>query len=421
MKAFLLAAAMAALLAVPAVSRAESGQPVLLVYRLESERECLTDILSACGYPTKAIPQADYHKDSLAGCWALVTTIEQPKRDALAAGIPVLCVGPYAGPVDGVQVQSARGLSGILRVGQFQASVSFRDQVALIVGFEGDRVGEMDFSLRGSFPYGVIRHSAAYAPNFSKDNIQPLALAFLMKQLLGDPEPGRLFLLINEVYPFSDLGMLCYMADELYRMGYPFTVSAMPVYDNLQYPAFLRYTQVLRYIQSRGGAVVMHDPIILAAEMESESIDTRLARARTALEQQGIILANGLVSPYPLSLDEFIHLSGTSTVFGPLPMDTAVILPIAKTPEAFDSMLQVIAGKWAEVTSLYRMATDEPYLYNEEPVDVQFAYREEVETSFEAFFSAGNRTLIVIVVISLVIFSGLLTGGYFLYQRKFLR
>jgi hypothetical protein len=193
----------------------------------------------------------------------------------------------------------------------------------------------------------------------------------------------------------------------------------MPVYDNLEYPAFLRYAQVLRYMEFRGGAAVLHDPIIRAAEAELESTDERLLRARNALMQQSIILANGIVSPFRMTLDSFLNLSAQSVPFGPLPMDVAVVMPIAKTPEEFDKALALISKKWVTVSSLLHMVTSEPVLYNEQPVGDEYAYREEVQTSFEGFFSAGNETLIIIVVISLIIFSGLLTGGYFLYRRKF--
>jgi hypothetical protein len=67
------------------------------------------------------------------------------------------------------------------------------------------------------------------------------------------------------------------------------------------------------------------------------------------------------------------------------------------------------------------MVTNEPIIYNEQPVDSSYIYREEVQTSFQGFFSAGNETLILIVAISLIFFSGLLIGGYFLYRRKFYR
>ncbi len=348
----------------------------------------------------------------------MVTTARKPVSDGLAAGIPVLCVGL---PADKLQIETSHGLHGVLHIGQLRSSVHFNEQTHLITQYTGTAVGELVFPLRGSFPYGVIQASAAYVPNFVADELQPLALGLIVRQLLGSSEQGRLFLLIDDVYPFSDLGMLCHMADKLYARGYPFTVSAMPVYENLSYPAYLRYTQVLRYVQSRGGAVVMHDPIVRSAESEVENIEDRLHRAREAFEQQGIVLANGIVSPYPLSLNAFSNLSSTADTFGPLPMDVEVILPLAKTPGEFDQTLQLISDKWVMVASLQKMVAGSPFVYNEQPVDETFVYREAVQTSFDRFFSAGNQTLLVIVLISLIVFSGLLTGGYFLYRRKFYR
>ena len=416
----LLAAGTIILLALPLAAQA-AGQPVLLVYRLESERTSIAGVLSACGYQVTAIAEDKYSAASLTGCASLVTTSPKPCRDGLDAGIPVLCIGPRALPAEGLTLQTTHGLEGVLHVGKLRSSVHFEGQAFLITEYTGAAVGEMEFPLRGTFPYGVIRDSIACVPHFFEDDIQPLALGLIARQLLGDAGQGRLFLLIDEVYPFSDLGMLCHMADELYARGYPFTVSAMPVYDNLDYPAYLRYTQVLRYIQSRGGAVVMHDPIIRAAEIEAESMDERLQRARASFEQQGILLANGIVSPYPISLAGFSNISSALVPFGPLPMDVAIDLPIAKTPGELNQALAVIGEKWVAIASLQRMVTDAPFIYNEQPIDDQFTYREEVQTSFNRFFSAGNQTLLAIVLISLTVFSGLLTGGYFLYRRKFYR
>jgi hypothetical protein len=394
-KAFILAVALAILLTAPLPAHG-SGKLVLLVYHQESERQPITNVLSACGYEIKAIPEADYKADSLHDFFGIATTVRQPYTDGLDAGIPVLCIGPMALPAGGIEIQYAYDPGGVLSIGNIQSPVHFKGQTILIKEYNGIAVGEMTFPLRGNFPFGVIEDSAAYVPSFSPDDIQPLALAIVARRLFHDPEQGRLFLLIDEVYPFSDLGMLCHMADELQTYGYPFTLSAMPVYDNLEYPAFLRYAQVLRYMEFRGGAVVMHDPIIRSAEAELESTGERLGRARDAFEKQGIILANGIVSPYRMTLDGFLNLTGQNVPFGALPMDVAVVLPIAKTPEEFDRALQSISKKWVTVSSLLNMVTNEPILYNEQPVDSSYIYREEVQTSFQGFFSAGNETLILI-------------------------
>jgi len=419
-KVFLLAAAMAVFLISPLPAQG-AGRTVLVVYRLESERQSITKVLSTCGYDVYAIAEEKYRNDFIAGCTAIATFIRQPYVDALDAGIPVLCVGPQVLPIDGIQVQTAHGLSGLLHIGNISSSIHLEEQSLLIQEYEGIAVGEMVFPLRGSFPYGVIHDSVAYVPNFNQDEIQPLALGLVVRQLLGGPDTGRLFLLIDEVYPFSDLGMLCHMADDLYAHGYPFTVSAMPVYDNLEYPAYRLYTQVLRYAQSRGGAIVMHDPIIRSAESKMESTDARLDRASAAFEQQGIVLANGIVSPYPVTLAGFAGLHSAEAAFGPLPMDISVTLPIAKTPEEFKQTIQLVSKKWIAVSSLLKMVTDDPFIYNEQPVSGGYAYREEIQTSFEGFFSAGNQTLVVVVLISLAIFAGLLAGSYFLYRHKFYR
>ncbi|MFR1374912.1 MAG: DUF2334 domain-containing protein [Eisenbergiella massiliensis] len=80
--------------------------------------------------------------------------------------------------------------------------------------------------------------------------------------LLGKQEGGNMYLAVDEVYPFSDLDRLCAVADRLYENGIPFIVRVMPVYENLDYPAFERYAQILRYVQARNGTVLLHPPVV---------------------------------------------------------------------------------------------------------------------------------------------------------------
>ena len=423
MKKVLFVTAVAILLAAPFSYACAGGRQALLVYRLYDEQQQISAILSASDFQVTSVSDADYHTEMLDGFTFLVSTDPIACLDGLHRGMKVLCIGPDTLTAGKLKITTASGVGGALLLGQLRSPFFYSDQVYLIQGVDsGAAVGEMKIPLRGSFPYGVIVDNTAFVPNFSKDALQPFALSQVIYKLFDDNQSGRLFLWIDEVYPFSDMGMLCMMADALYERGYPFTVAAMPVYDNLEYPAYLRYTQVLRYIQSRGGAVVLHDPLIRTAEKELESADERLTRARDALAKQGIILANGIVSPYPLTLTDLDALVlDSKTALGSLPMDVAVTLPIFKTPEEMNQALTLLKDKWVAAASLYKMAADSPYVYNEEPIAQDYSYRAKVETSFDRFFSAGNQTLIVIVLISLFVFSIMLAGGYFLYRRKFYR
>ncbi len=97
-----------------------------------------------------------------------------------------------------------------------------------------------------------------------------LVTARLLREWMGVPGHGQLYVLIRGFTPFSDYSLLHSLADELYAGGIPFIVGARPVMDNLQFPAAKRYAAALRYIQQRQGAILMEAPAVFGPPAEGK-------------------------------------------------------------------------------------------------------------------------------------------------------
>lgn len=91
-----------------------------------------------------------------------------------------------------------------------------------------------------------------------------LAAARLLREWMGLPGHGQLYVLIRGFTPYSDFALLRSLADELYAGGIPFMLGARPVLDNLQFPAAKRYAEALRYIQAKQGSVLLEAPAVFS-------------------------------------------------------------------------------------------------------------------------------------------------------------
>jgi len=70
------------------------------------------------------------------------------------------------------------------------------------------------------------------------------------------------FIVIDKIYPFSDLNKLMDIADMIHNRGISPIFIVMPVYDNYNLEAYNKYIEVLKYISRRGGYFFIHEPII---------------------------------------------------------------------------------------------------------------------------------------------------------------
>ncbi|WP_068615320.1 hypothetical protein [Paenibacillus tuaregi] len=141
-----------------------------------------------------------------------------------------------------------------------------------------------------SYPYGIRKGANAYVPFMEKDTLSELALSYVLKDWLQENQEGHYFLVFKEIYPFSDLGLLEKMSDELFEAGIPFMVSVHPVYSNTDYPAMKRYINTLKYIQSRNGTILVEAPVVASTIQDLDrSLYQQTEHFIDALAQEGVV------------------------------------------------------------------------------------------------------------------------------------
>lgn len=123
------------------------------------------------------------------------------------------------------------------------------------------------------------------------------------------------YLILDKIYAFDDLNLIIEKVDYLYDNGIPFLIDAMSVYENKDFEAMKRYTEVLRYATSKGGTIILGNPFLYdKGPTESELVD------KTGMAQD--IFINYKVYPIGLTIDDYYlyrndrkkYLDKTSTI-----------------------------------------------------------------------------------------------------------
>ncbi|NQX46365.1 hypothetical protein HQN87_13570 [Paenibacillus tritici] len=111
-------------------------------------------------------------------------------------------------------------------------------------------------------PFAVSRGRITYLPYLKQGNFTGMAAAYVLKDWLKFTAEPQTYLVIKEIYPFSDLELLEKLADRLYQSGIPFIASVRPVFGNTDFPAMKRYLEALRTVQAHNGSIVVNAPAV---------------------------------------------------------------------------------------------------------------------------------------------------------------
>ena len=401
-------------------THADSGN-VLLVYNDKEEMEVIFNLIKACGMTPSSVDSVEYSSDMIDDYEYVVLQDAAPFKDVLQSGKSLVCLGDDFKVIPGAQVNVMnRKTHAELKVYQNNQSIILDEGFSYISAYEGETGGNIRFEGIDT-PMGVITDKIMFAPYFSKDDITAFAVAKMLNQYFQKFDGGKMYIMIDEVYPFDDINMLELIADKFYDNGIPFVMSIMPVYQNTDYPSFKRYTSALRYIQSKNGSLIMHEPIMTGNELVGDEIDVRMEKAFNTFEENDVHVYEQTLFPYEVSLESLTGIHPQNELFISLPIDTVIKFNVFKDEAELDAALEMINSKWLQIGDYNRNFTDNISVYEDTEVDTAFTYKDKTERSFAFLVDRGNQVLSIVVLISGIIIIALIVFGYRLYREKFLK
>ena len=412
----------AVLLAVVPVrsARAESDQ-VLLVYRNKSEMSMISNLIIACGKQVNALDVVEYEAGMVADYDYIVLLDDAPLLEALDLGKRVVCAGDAFQTLPGIQMKTTVHTMRVeLDVYNNAESVVYQMHTPYITKYNGRSIGSVTIG-EAAYPLCVMTDHILYAPYVNADDLSIFAVGQMLNRYFGQNDGGKMYVMIDEVYPFDDLNMLQLTAKKLYENGIPFILSVMPVYYNTEYPSFKRIANALRNIQSIGGSMIMHAPLETNNELVGDPLDVRMEKAFQTFADQSVIIYDEVITPYAISLDALSGMLPQNELYVSLPIDTVVKFHVFRTEQELDDAIVSINKKWLQIGDYRRYFTGKEYLDDQETVDENYQYREHTERRYAFLVDAGNQIIFVVVVVSAVIVLGLIGLGYKMYQEKFIK
>lgn len=191
----------------------------------------------------------------------------------------------------GIEVYKQATDTSKITIGQLSQASIMATNILYTTKYNGTPYGTIvSENGKASYPYGVIHGNNAFIPYMVKGNLSELAASFLLKDWLHVTSTGQNYVLLNEIYPFSDLDLLNEAADRLYNAGIPFIASVQPVFSNFQFPAMQRYLETLKHIQSRNGSIVVNAPVVASTiSPDIAGLKTQLSSFLDALAEYQIV------------------------------------------------------------------------------------------------------------------------------------
>ena len=165
----------------------------------------------------------------------------------------------------------------------------------------------------------------------------------------------------------------------------------------------------------------MHDPLVTGNELVGDSLETRMKKAYQTFEDNGVHVFEQTSFPYEVSLDMLSGIQPQNNRYISLPIDTVIKFNVFKSEDELNEAVHSINKKWMQIGDYRRYFTNDTYNYQEKAVDDNYVYREVGEQKYAFLVNAGNRVLVIMVLISAVIVIGLILWGVRLYRNKFLK
>ncbi len=426
-KVFLFLILMLEVLSIPAFASgrlmtfaSENNESVLLVYHTTAEYQSISKVISACGETFSAVQDTAYEPGEAKNYTYLITTSSVPIADARKYQILPMCIGKVDSCSPKITYETKNSSTGFA-YDNFYETASYVENLPVTASYLGTTIGEVTLSMGRKYPFSVSNSDAVVVPYFQSGNLSEIMLSAVMNNYFGKKSRGHLYAMVDEIYPFSDLEMFVKLADAMYDNGIPFIASLMPVYDNLDYPSFQRYMEILKYIQARNGTFIIHDPIVKETEFVREPIDIKMQRFYQKMDENHIHYFDKKNTMLSLDMNSLEKISSQTRNFGSVPVDTVIVLNIPEKEEEIDQIISRLNAKWLTLGDYKTRFTTENYQYVPSEIQDTFTYQEKAKVSYQNFFNYGNKFLVIVVGISLIIFTGLLIIGIKYYRKKFFR
>ncbi|WP_088825378.1 DUF2334 domain-containing protein [Listeria goaensis] len=350
----------------------------------------------------------------------------------------------------------------------------------LIQAAEGHKMGEVTTDTGTKFPYAVRNGNVSYASFLVDKPVSGLALFEVLNDFYGAKQTGKPYVVIRDVNPFVNFEMVQQTADAFYEAGIPFIVSAGPVFENMKLNAAKKYAQLLQYVETRGGSIILNAPVVTFGESKKGELTDVMA---TSIH----FFAENEIAPLGISSEAYWQRDKIYRDEGLAPFSSAILFPnknIVYTAEtnqtnAFQNALFYLDGKhyakWAKNAEQTRFVVDTALgfsLFSDEaelkkavewlqklPIqdyaDLPHAVQTEKdkitaqngflyvngreispqdesdtmkqteatkqEASLNEFFSTQSKVLTVIILATLLVFVILFLIGYRVYRKKYVK
>ncbi|MFS0841012.1 hypothetical protein [Paenibacillus sp. 1P03SA] len=367
-----------------------------------------------------------------------------------------------------------------------QPNVPVRD-IEVLTQTGGNTYGSITLSGSGrKTPFSAEAGGTAYVPYFQKGNLSELAMASVLKKWLRIEEDGQAYVVLKEIYPFSDLDLLEETADRLYGAGIPFVISIRPVFNNTDFPAMQRYAEALKYVQTRNGSILVNAPVVLdGVSREGGDLRQKMSWFISVLVKYGVAplgvgtemywaydkeyAKSGLgffdsavlfpdvktlyidpsdtskpftSAPYSMPMGFLRQFGAADRSVPAFPMDTAVVYDFFGSKQEMEEAVgtlgssgipfadykagshEVKAGDIVVASSRGAVTINGSPVnteYTPQKISADYEYEKKQQQSLAGAISVQNRIFIIIIMVSLVVFGGLIVVGYRLYRKKYLK
>ncbi|RTE11078.1 hypothetical protein [Paenibacillus whitsoniae] len=278
-----------------------------------------------------------------------------------------------------------------IRIDELQQVLIPVNDISYLTSYEGQAYGSLTSEkLNLKAPFGVRSGLFAYIPYMTKGNLTEWSAAYLLRDWLGVQTASQAYVMIEGIYPFSNLALVNQMADRLYDAGIPFIAGVQPTFGNWDYPAMQRYMETLKHIQARNGSIVVQTPIVdstsppaalkLPNEMSSFlnqlgssgiaplgiatemywSYDKQYTADALSFFDSGIVYPNKKAwyrektntsstfasAAYTISEAELAAYGGSRTATNLLPLNTTLVYTFTDDTDELNKRLDAITSNW---------------------------------------------------------------------------